>query len=421
MNILMLSSTVPYPPSRGGTEVRTYHLLAYLQQCHRVTLVTQPTATTPITDLEALRQRVGHLVTFPQGEIDRGKGWGQKAKRWAIAQWQGRPPNVQSRYNPQMQQWVTHQICTGRYDVLTSEHSVNAVYVQPAFRAWVNPVLNVHSLASEWTRDHLITGASSHPWRDRLYLPTLIRYERRFGRQFSTLVVTTTDEAQRMQARCPASEICVVPNGVDLAAFPARRTLPGGQRLIFTGAMDSSHNIDAVQFFVREVWPVVRQRYAAATLTIAGDRPTSAVLQLAEQPGVTVTGRVASLADLLHQSTICVLPLRTGLGIKNKTLEAMAAGVPVVGSDRALEGLTVDGDGVPLRALRANQVSDYLDAIGRLFDSPELQWHLATQARAMIEQQFTWEHAGQRYEAVLRDGLSNRDRQMAQARNSQQE
>ncbi len=69
------------------------------------------------------------------------------------------------------------------------------------------------------------------------------------------------------------------------------------------------------------------------------------------------------MVEYIHQSTICVVPLRTGFGIKNKTLEAMAAGVPVVGSDRGLEGLAID---VPLRALRANQPTEYISAISQL-------------------------------------------------------
>ncbi|WP_419761102.1 glycosyltransferase, partial [Crocosphaera watsonii] len=49
--------------------------------------------------------------------------------------------------------------------------------------------------------------------------------------------------------------------------------------------------------------------------------------------------------------------------MKNKTLEAMAAGVPIVASDRGLEGMKVDGDNTPLRALRANKIEEYVKGI----------------------------------------------------------
>ena len=106
------------------------------------------------------------------------------------------------------------------------------------------------------------------------------------------------------------------------------------------------------------------------------------------------------MVDYLHQATVCVVPLRTGYGIKNKTLEAMAAGVPVVGSDRGLEGLTVS-EGSTLRALRANTVPEYGDAITRLLESAPLRSALSAAARTYVEQDFTWAEAGSRYESVL--------------------
>jgi glycosyltransferase involved in cell wall biosynthesis len=74
--------------------------------------------------------------------------------------------------------------------------------------------------------------------------------------------------------------------------------------------------------------------------------------------------------------------MRIGFGIKNKTLEAMAAGVPVVASDRGLEGLAVDD---PQRALRANTTDEYVAAISYLFDHPDQRLLLAQKARELIE------------------------------------
>ena len=76
----------------------------------------------------------------------------------------------------------------------------------------------------------------------------------------------------------------------------------------------------------------------------------------------------------------------------------MAAGVPVVASDRGLEGLAIEQ---PRRALRANDLESYLQAISTLFERPELRQELAKNARTLIEQEFTWERAGQQYDAIL--------------------
>ncbi|NES00580.1 MAG: glycosyltransferase, partial [Symploca sp. SIO1B1] len=148
----------------------------------------------------------------------------------------------------------------------------------------------------------------------------------------------------------------------------------------------------------------LQQRYPDTTFTIAGAKPTPEVLNFGNYPGVIVTGRVPSIVEYLHQAKVCVVPLRTGLGIKNKTLEAMAAGVPVVGSDRGLEGLTVDGVATPLRALRANQAEEYIEAISKLFEDAQMRSQLSRNGRALVEQEYTWEKAGQLYEQVLVNG-----------------
>ena len=98
---------------------------------------------------------------------------------------------------------------------------------------------------------------------------------------------------------------------------------------------------------------------------------------------------------------MCVLPMRQGFGLKNRTVEAMAMGVPVVGSDRALSGLQVDGASIPLRAMRANKLEEYIYAIGRLFAEPKLREKLSVNGRSLVENEYTWEKVGQRYEQVL--------------------
>jgi len=161
--------------------------------------------------------------------------------------------------------------------------------------------------------------------------------------------------------------------------------------------------VDAVTFLAQEIFPLVLQKYPAATLSLVGARPTPAVQALGEIPNVIVTGKVPEMRPYLHESTVCVIPMRTGYGIKNKTLEAMAAGIPVVASDRGLEGLAIEGNGIPLRALKAETASEYATAIGRLFDSDELRAQLSKNGRAMIEREYTWAIAGQQYEQVLAD------------------
>ncbi|MEH2069423.1 MAG: glycosyltransferase family 4 protein [Nostoc sp.] len=401
MNILMLSSTFPYPPTRGGTQVRTFNLLKYLSQHHNVTLVTQRESDVTDAELVGLRERVDQLVVFERPpDSPTTAGILKKMQRFGTFLLQGTPPSVLNRYSLEMQTWVNNWVEAKKCDVITCEHSVNEIYLQPYFQKQLKTIVNVHSSVYATCRNQLATGISENAIRDKINLPLLRRYEQIYCTKFSEIVVTTPEDKLQIQQFNPNSKITVIPNGVDLVSFPCRPSDPGGHRLIFIGAMDNLANIDAVCFFSKEVLPEIQKNYPDTTFDIVGSHPAPEVLVLDKKPGINVTGRVPSMVEYLHQATICVVPMRTGFGIKNKTLEAMAAGVPIVGSDRGLEGLAVDGINESLRALRANEPGEYVTAISKLFDNRELRSQLSHNGRQLVETEFTWDIAGKSYEQV---------------------
>lgn len=399
----MLSATFPYPPTGGGTQVRTFNLLKYLSRNHKVTLLTQRNRSVSDAEVEALQKSVAELVVFDRPCAD-PQNLLSKLQRFTKFLRAGIPPNVLSAYAPEMQSWIDQAIETNNYDVITCEHTVNEIYVRPEFQARLRTVVNVHSSVYGACKNQLQTGTSENTLRDRINLPLLKRYEQRYCDKFTNIVVTTEEDRSQLQAFNPTAKFQVIPNGVDFAEFPNRSADPGGHRLVFIGAMDNLANLDAVQFLSLEILPALQKKYPDTTLALVGARPTPEVLQLGDRPGITVTGRVPSMATYLHQATVCVVPMRTGYGIKNKTLEAMAAGTPVVASDRGLEGMTVDGANTPLRALRANRVEEYVSAIGQLFEDAALRQQISREARSLIEADYTWERAGQLYESVLMNG-----------------
>lgn len=400
MKILMLSSTFPYPPNLGGTQVRTFNLLKFLSQKHSVTLLTQRSPDVNDLEVDSLRSYVKELAIFPRPQ-EPNKGTFAKLRRFSNFIIEGTPPSVLSIYSPEMQKWVDEFVGEGKCEAITCEHCINEIYIRHQWQEKVKTLVNVHSSVYGTCRQQLETGTAEKPLRDRLNLPLLLRYEKRYCSKFSFIIATTEEDKKQLQEFNLNSKISVIPNGVDLSLFPYRSSDPGGKQLIFVGTMDYLSNIDAARFLSLEIFPKLQERYPDATLALVGARPVPAVQELLTCTGVKVTGPVPSMAEYLRQATVCVIPMRTGFGIKNKTLEAMAVGTPVVASDRGLEGLAVDGAGTPLRALRANNVGEYIEAIIRLFEDRQLRQMLSENGRSLIETEYTWEIQGQRYERVL--------------------
>lgn len=408
MNILMLSATFPYPPTRGGTSVRTFNLLKFLkQQGHFIGLGTLRSPDVSEAEISALRSWVDEIGIFQSPpDIAKEDGAFGKIARFVDFAIGGTPPSVSTTKSSEMQTWVTEKVASGQFDAITCEHSVNEAYVPENIRDLIpKSVANIHSSVYGTCAHQLANGTAEQGLRDRLTLPLLKRYEHHYCQKFSDLVVTTAEDRRQMSELSGKDRIHVVSNGVDLDTFEMRSQDPGGHSLVFIGAMDNLPNIDAVTFLAKEIFPLVRQSYPDATLSLVGARPTSAVRSLSKIPGVIVTGKVPEMTPYLHKSTVCVVPMRSGYGIKNKTLEAMAAGIPVVASDRGLEGLETEGKDAPpgalKRALKADSPEEYVEAISRLFDSAELRAELSQNGRAMIEERFTWAIAGRQYEQVL--------------------
>ena len=406
MRLLVLSlNTFPYPPHHGAAEGRTFNLLKYLGTHHEVMLATHKTRNATEENIKALKEWVADVQLFPMPNRTDPQQAGtnklEQALRFAQFIVTATPPNVSHRFSPEVYAWVNQYIDDGKCDAVICEHGINEMYLSPNARQKVKTVVDIHSSVWGWVKNHLEADASENALRDQLYLPMLARYEKRYCKKFTDLIATTPDDRRQLQTLMPGRNITLVPNGVDLQTFQYRAGDPGGQKLIFIGAMDSSHNIDAACYFARQVFPLVRSRYPEATLSLVGARPVQEVKDLDALPSVTVTGRVPSIVDYIHQSTVGVVPLRVGLGIKTKTLESMASGIPIVASDRGLEGLTVDTPQVPPRAIRANSPEEYVAGISQLFEDSALRQTLSENARAMIESEYTWEIAGKRYECIL--------------------
>jgi glycosyltransferase involved in cell wall biosynthesis len=116
---------------------------------------------------------------------------------------------------------------------------------------------------------------------------------------------------------------------------------PASKQLIFVGAFNWPPNVDGIDWFVREIWPLIRQQEPDAIINIVGSSPTKEIMHLAANPGVVVHGFVPETKPYLDQSDISVAPLRYGGGMKGKVNEAMAAGLPVVTTSIGAQGLNV--------------------------------------------------------------------------------
>ncbi len=205
----------------------------------------------------------------------------------------------------------------------------------------------------------------------------------------------------------PEQLVEVIPNGVDIATFiqrdPAQEI---AHRIIFTGRMDYYPNIDAVLFFARKCWPHIHSQVPSASWQIVGKDPPREVRDLAELPGITVTGTVPDVTSYLAEAAVAIAPLQIGSGTRLKILEALAMQKAVVTTSQGCEGLSVtSGEHV----IVADQAQEFAQAVVDLMQDSQKRTALGYAGRKLVETAYSWEHCGNRLLEVLEAHFEERE------------
>jgi glycosyltransferase involved in cell wall biosynthesis len=176
----------------------------------------------------------------------------------------------------------------------------------------------------------------------------LARYEDAVARRFSATILCTEAEARILRKRVPGSPVFAVNNFLDMSSYDPEATSVTAEvralqpYVVFSGQMDYYPNVDAAEYFCREVFPAVRAQMPELKFVIVGRNPAPSVRRLAADPAIQVTGAVPDVRPYLRGAAAAVAPLRIARGVQNKVLEAMAMGVPVVTSGAVAAALPPD-------------------------------------------------------------------------------
>jgi glycosyltransferase involved in cell wall biosynthesis len=163
---------------------------------------------------------------------------------------------------------------------------------------------------------------------------------------------------------------------------------PASRRILFTGAMYRAENVEAMSWFVGQIWPEIKQEQLGVSLRIAGTRPPHRIRRL-ESIDIEVTGHLPDLLAAYQGIACVVVPLRRGAGIKFKTVEAVAAGYPVVSTSIGAEGV-VDASGRPLLDTHDRE-ADFAAAVVRVLREPELAVSAARANQSALRNQASFE------------------------------
>lgn len=187
----------------------------------------------------------------------------------------------------------------------------------------------VHSAIDAWGLGH--GNRARTTWQQILEVDQrhwVTRHERRHYPRADAVVVVSRADASYLEHHVPGVRTVVIPNGVVAGPAPRRRPQPG--LVGMHGNFGTYPNIEAARRLIDEILPEVRRKVPGARARIIGRNPPPELVARADNETVIITGEVDDVRSELDQLDVYVAPMRRGTGIKNKVLEAMAAGLPVV-------------------------------------------------------------------------------------------
>ena len=233
----------------------------------------------------------------------------------------------------------------------------------------------------------------------KMQLAKIKAYEGKICRAAKHVVAVSEIDASKFKRMYGIESVSSISTGVDVEYFAPRRGDFPLSDMVFCGSMDSLPNVDAVEFFLSEVFPLIRDRLPGAALMIAGRSPDARVLKAVQGlTGVTVSGTVEDVRPYLWGAKISIVPIRIGSGTRLKIYECMAAGVPVVSTTVGAEGLSYE-DGTDI--VIEDDPSSFADACVRLLSEDAARRSIANNALEKMQGMNSWEAASREFEAIL--------------------
>lgn len=235
----------------------------------------------------------------------------------------------------------------------------------------------------------------------RLWLYFDAKNREKYYKKFDICITPTEHEREVLKSYLPDLEISVIPFGIntDLRSENFEQDFPS---LIFIGIMGSLFNQRSILYFNDEIYPSIKESFPNIKLYIVGKNPSEEIIQLTADKSVIVTGYVEDVRPYLARASVVTLPVH-GYGIKTRILEAMAMGKPVVTSSEGIHGINVTPEE---NIIIADEPEEFARRVIELLNNEGLREKIGTNARKLMEEEYSWEKMADMLNEVLQKTMS---------------
>ena len=374
MRILFMLSRVPYPLIKGD-KLRAYHHIKELSKHNEIILC-------------ALSDEVIHEETLAELNKYCHKIFIFKLKWYSVfynilkALFNGKPLQVGYFYDKKINNAIDKIVKETKPDHIFCQLIRVSEYVK---NYNIPKTIDYQDVFSKGVERRILTASFFMKRVFKLEHKRLLKYEETIFDCFDNRIIISKPDREAIPHK-NKEEIQIVPNGVDQLFFKPKIS-EKKYDLIFTGNMAYPPNINAVDYLINKIIPVLVQYKPNIKILIAGAHPSSKIKKM-QSENVDITGWVEDIRICYAQSKIFIAPMQIGTGLQNKLLEAMAMQLPCVSSEMANRALDATNG---KEILLGHEPEEYVNHIIHLLDDKPFANEIALQGFKYVSENYNWE------------------------------
>lgn len=384
MNILLVSSYLPYPLFSGG-HIRLYNLIKELSSKHRITLVCEKRDYQGDVEINELKKFCKKVIT-----VNRRKQW--SIKNILKTGLSTSPFLITGHTNPEMRKEIARELIESQFDVIHAETSYIMQNIPPTEIPIILVEHNVEYLVYKRFADK--TSLLLKPF---LYIDILkLKYWEEAMWRRATKLIAVSEIEKKIMSKIK-KDVIVVSNGVDVNKFQVRsdnsEVSSLEKRILFIGEFKWVQNRDAIEWIIKEIWPKLREEFIppmndhGIKLWVVGRNIPDSIRNMTGDKNIIFDDHAPrETEEIFKKADILLAPIRIGGGTSFKILEAMASGVPVVTT--TLGNAIVAKEDVEIVA--ADEETGLVSGIKKLLEDKEFHTTISANARKLIKERFDW-------------------------------
>lgn len=317
---------------------------------------------------------------------------------------------IERRMMPEMFALIERLMSENTYDIVHLDHAHMGKY-----GLWMKQKWNIPIVLREHNYETLIYERFAENTKNPLkkliasiHAKRLRKEEANFIRSLDATIPITLQDEVLMRRDAPNATYYTIPAGVDTEYYqPTDQYNEVPNSVLWIGGTNWLPNRDAIEYFAKEIFPLVVKSVPDATFDIVGEGTNLLQSLVKESDGrIRVHGRVPDIRPYMERSAVMVCPLRVGGGMRLKLLDFFASGKAVVSTRVGAEGNTAR-DGVEI--LLRDDASTFADGVVELLGDSQQRAKLGANARNLVVEEYSWQSVGKRFSDVYEKVIAARN------------